>query len=934
MKKIKIFLASSIEELHEDRLEMSTCASKLKDIYAERGVDISYKDCSNFDPAISEGGKQAEYDEWIRESALCIFLFFRKVGEHTRHEFDVALEHFRECGKPRILTFFRDLDFGEEASAERLGFVGMLSDIKHYYIGYSHIDTVKFYFSTALQRLENVKEEYKIAVGVNNSLFSIANVPLINNNKNYIRLREKEQELEEKVSNLKKLYAQNLEDDEIENEFFSARSELKETKAARERAEHELMKFATTVAELTSDGSVVTHRQKRALELFNSGDYKSAKTILDGEEREQELARAEARLEQGKNEIQGYIEESLLWIKAARVEGVDKHTTEEIIRRYERATELAEKHNLDKWFLYDYAEFLFAGITCSDCTRKAKEIAEKLHNHYAGFCKEGNDFKMAKLKLLLAEMYEDDDCPQKFIKRTEECIAITKKIFHENVLVHGKLLARAHAFLWRIYYDIDKEKALSALLNALEVRKEMAKINAEEYGAELASTLVQLAPMYDEKGEHKKAEEMYSDAIKTYEWLLANVQYEQEQALVIDKALTRAYMALALIYEKTKQFSEGEKALLSAIAVYEQMVEEIPKLYIEELERAYDALISIYKKQGKTEKAREAAIARLAASYRVMKLDWEEEAEKKRMKEELSLIGAQYAIGRGEMNENLLRQEISDNRALVKLEPNNNMRKFIHAHFSLIMLHAAQGTVEIKNLLEKICHDAIEEIEGVEKVNFHILDKKTKIDIEVFKECAPIYCGINLKYIYERLIQECLRTHKYKEAEELHLKILEIDRQLTERSPEKFERELSHSTGELGCFYEKMGEYEKAEQMYLESFNIILRQGESLDSTLELAYERLGKIYIALKCYEKAETNLMEVLKYAEERQRKQPGRFKNHVASVYYYLSKLYYESKQYDKGRVYIDKALALYRELVKDSPKNFSAQIKHLEAWLAEM
>jgi len=107
MKKVKIFLASSIEDLKEDRLHVGDFFRQLNEIYFDSGVHFSLIKCEDYDNSIAAGGKQSEYDREIEDSELVFFLFFRKVGDYTRHEFETALESFKSKAKPRIITYFK-----------------------------------------------------------------------------------------------------------------------------------------------------------------------------------------------------------------------------------------------------------------------------------------------------------------------------------------------------------------------------------------------------------------------------------------------------------------------------------------------------------------------------------------------------------------------------------------------------------------------------------------------------------------------------------------------------------------------------------------------------------------------------------------------------------------------------------------------------------
>lgn len=102
MKTVKIFLASSINDLKIDRLEVGDFFRHLNEIYLDRNVHFSLIKCEYYDDSISEYGKQTDYDAEICDSDLVFFLFFTKVGAYTRHEFDVALDSYRKKNIQRL----------------------------------------------------------------------------------------------------------------------------------------------------------------------------------------------------------------------------------------------------------------------------------------------------------------------------------------------------------------------------------------------------------------------------------------------------------------------------------------------------------------------------------------------------------------------------------------------------------------------------------------------------------------------------------------------------------------------------------------------------------------------------------------------------------------------------------------------------------------
>ena len=109
MKKIRIFLASSIGELRLERLAVSELIGELNDILIEEGVRIQLFMCEHHDTAIAAQGKQKEYNQFIMQPCdIFLNMYYKKAGEYTVEEFDVALETFRKHNIPRIFILLKE----------------------------------------------------------------------------------------------------------------------------------------------------------------------------------------------------------------------------------------------------------------------------------------------------------------------------------------------------------------------------------------------------------------------------------------------------------------------------------------------------------------------------------------------------------------------------------------------------------------------------------------------------------------------------------------------------------------------------------------------------------------------------------------------------------------------------------------------------------
>ncbi len=107
MKTIKIFIASS-SELKEDRDQFRNFISEENIRLHRTGIFLETVYWENFLDAISDTRLQSEYNLAISECDIVLCLFFTKVGKYTAEEFDTAYQIFKDKGKPKIWTYFKN----------------------------------------------------------------------------------------------------------------------------------------------------------------------------------------------------------------------------------------------------------------------------------------------------------------------------------------------------------------------------------------------------------------------------------------------------------------------------------------------------------------------------------------------------------------------------------------------------------------------------------------------------------------------------------------------------------------------------------------------------------------------------------------------------------------------------------------------------------
>lgn len=139
----EMFVASSINDFHNERMEIGAFVQQLNSRLIKRGEYLRLNMCEDMSDAIAaeKKRKQEEYNEAIRRSGLFILLADRKVGEYTMEELGVAAEQYEKNGYPYICVFIKKRA-GEELSDEMKRLEELASYKKYECEMFENMDTV------------------------------------------------------------------------------------------------------------------------------------------------------------------------------------------------------------------------------------------------------------------------------------------------------------------------------------------------------------------------------------------------------------------------------------------------------------------------------------------------------------------------------------------------------------------------------------------------------------------------------------------------------------------------------------------------------------------------------------------------------------------------------------------------------------------------
>ncbi len=608
MKRIKIFLASSITDLKFDRVEIGNFFRQMNDIYIESGVYFDLIMCEDYDNTIAVDGKQSQFDQEIRASELVFFLFFKKVGDYTRHEFEVALDQYKEIGKPKILTYFKYVDSPENAEQDILSFMQVLDkEIRHYYNVYNCIDTLKLgiFMQIKMMHLDESEitfEDGKIFHG-NREIADTRGIPLFSGNEHLTSLRERLAQAQKAYLDAKSAMLEDGSDD-----AYIRFGEAASAKAALEKEckelESSILSTAKNIAEQTSGKAELSEKQKQAYRFMERGLWKEALEILDTKEILSELTHNESMLDSLEKRIETNVNELLQRIEVLRNVGLNRESLKEVLSLYEKVYETTLKYNLSKKPLLEYAHFLH---TQNDIEASLR-VAAKLSYLFSDPDAKADIRDRAKLAYYTglfnvnAKRYEEAE------KSLQEAVSLYESLA-DMTDEERLLLARSYnSIATSCFYRSQNRKMEQNYRHAMEIFRVLYQRHTDVVDYAMSYAMIQdnYGIALDELGELEESEKYHLQALALY------TELAEKYPLRARLSYARCHHNTACLYQKIKRYEEAEAHFLEAIRVREEerllnphAVEpllsgsywSIGNLYtlMQENEKALDAYESAYK---------------------------------------------------------------------------------------------------------------------------------------------------------------------------------------------------------------------------------------------------------------------------------------------------------------------------------------------------
>ncbi len=595
---IKIFLASSIVEFANERMAIENFIRNISDKFEENyDVKIQPLLCENLDDAYSKIRKQEEYNEKIRNSDLCFFIFFTKAGEYTREEFEVARKKFEETGKPKIYTYFKVIK-DETAEQSLYDFMNELDKtFGHYYGTFEHIDTVKLriLLNLKLQEMDflEIKVDGDACVVDGKKTLSLENVSEFANNSIFQELKAELYEVEESYFNLKAKYEKDECSQSEEREYIEIASKRQNLIDAIEEIQKNIFNMSLRMCQDEARGEI-TLRQKEAYRLFAAGDLEGANNILDFTEIENDYLRDIAIMEANMRKRSGiFIRETKAKIDILKTMTKLPTRFAEIEELYDKILPVVFKFNIEYDTAFDCVNFLYD----QNINKKALEIGKQLEEIYEKKAEVIDKENAVDLFHLLGVICADlpllkDEAESYLLKAVEMSQNSESSTPNNQAVLLGSIYNSLGAFYSK------QNKHLSAMSFYLKSIEKLSEDNSTETKFFIAKVYNNLGGVCEYCGQPQNIEFYYQKSIELYKNLF-KLKPKHDYS-----GLPTVYYNLACFYDEHCQPQKAEEFYLKASQLANFYANENPERFNDVLASIYNRIGRFYRHQHSFDKAK------------------------------------------------------------------------------------------------------------------------------------------------------------------------------------------------------------------------------------------------------------------------------------------------------------------------------------------
>ena len=894
-----VFFTSSAEELKYERLRLTDFVNNFSVDYLEQFFEIRLKPviCEDEDPCMAHAGKQTEYDDAIRESRMCFFVFHKKVGKYTEHELEVAKAAFDKTELPKIYFFFKKPQ-GEQFSEEVAALQAKLDkDFGHYYTFFEDIDTV--HLRIVLQIMRQVLPE--VSIELKNGQVLARNMPIpdvdpmslpeFRNNKDLARMREEYAALD---AECRKLYEQFKQPDCPADIIAEYSRKAAERARLKEETEQLLGNIFNISKEICSESGVVDAKRRAAYRYLEEGDSKKALEMLDEGELLAEGERVLSKAREARAEAQSLIDAWKLRIDILLTMTGDKERFVKVRAAYDEIEKIVDEVGVGAEKIRDYAWFLSKQNDHKLAYDKALKYVHLLKSEAKKVSGKNVTDKM------LYEAYSVIGRIALKAKQYDEALEYLKKAYElaQHLSQWTKWQATCNLGIL-CQGTSDFGRAFEYYREALIIIEDLSKAEPSAYAPDLAGTYNNLGVLHCYLKGYDKAREYYEKALGIMEKLNAGnpSAYAPKLAMICNN--------LGNLHRDLNDYDKAREYYEKALEIWEKLKAENPSAYAPDLATTYNNLGILYSNLNEYGKAREYYEEALGIMEKLNAGN-------------PSAYGPDLAATCNSLGG--LYYDLNDyDKAREYYEQALKMYKQLDAeNSSAYAPNLAMAYSNLGNLYSDL-NDYGKAREYYEKA----LEIREKLKAENPSAYAPDLAATynNLGILYSDL-------KEYGKAREYHEKALKIYKQLDAENSSAYAPDLAMSYNNLGILHYDLNEYDKAREYYEKALEIMeklnVENPSAYGPDLAATYNSLGGLYYDLNEYDKAREWFEKALGIKEKLKAENPSAYAPDLAMTYNNLGILHKDLKEYDKAREWFEKALGIKEKLKAENPSAYAPDL----------
>ncbi len=611
MKKISIFIGSSIEQFREERMDLENFIHRLSNIFIDRyQVQLVPNVCEAQDTAMVAGRKQDEFNKLAQESDLCLFLFYTRAGEATLEEFHKAVERFMDGGKPKIYVYFKNIHGDVQAEQSLKDFINEVDGkYKHYYGTFDHVDTLKLRILLALK----YEEMDFLSVEINGDkccvdgedlskdMLDLSKVNEFFNSEDLKNLLAHYNELNAEYERLLPIYKSGEGDAEFYKKYAKLCTERDQVGKDIDELRKNTFALSLSLSKALASGEM-SARMAAAYRLLEKGNKQGCIDLLTDKQFKNDYYAQRARDQEQINKAQeftrkmqeivkkrsiDYITALRLAISTLKTMYSKKDRFVVIDELYKEAVTLAEEDNVELDVLYDYANYLYN----QNQYQAAISYAQKLRGLYKG-TKETDSGKVLDLYNLLGLLYDAKQRNKEAEKYYVQALEICKRSGFANSITGVINITTIYNNLGALYNSTHRyTEAEKCYTEALKIRIRLAGANSAAcaaYAPSLVSVYNNLGLLYNYTHRYTEAEKCHAQALEISKRLAA-VNPE-----AYDSELASCFTNFGLTYSNMHRYTEAEKCYTKALEKYKKLATINSAAYDPKLALGYSNLGSLY----------------------------------------------------------------------------------------------------------------------------------------------------------------------------------------------------------------------------------------------------------------------------------------------------------------------------------------------------